>query len=126
MHQPVELEKTLATNLGWTNLTVQGDVLLGTPPERSHASPTISASVTVPAWTRENGATFRLMAEHGCFPFMSLSDGTGFTVTVGGVGRPFLLTVETADGEAALRTAIVSAVIRKLELLNSTTRKIRA
>lgn len=116
MDKYVEAEKKLAGLLGWTYKQPRRiGVSYGwfRPDGVMHISP--------PEWCRYNAAAFALMVEHGVRPTV-LGDSHVFADIIDDRGKILANVMTTLDQhpskEAAVRYAIVMAVIAKLEAQN--------
>jgi hypothetical protein len=68
---PLEVEIRLAMLLGWTNLYIMGESLIGTPPA---GAPQCRGQAIVPRWTRDWAACGPLLVENNVWPECSERD----------------------------------------------------
>lgn len=105
-----DLNKRLATLLGWTNIKDLGTALLGKP---TWVCDNSRDQVQIPDWEGKWEHCGPLISKYG---LLAAADG-GYVSASCGIGdfgdAPVAMCAE--DGEKALRHAIVSAAIRKLE-----------
>jgi hypothetical protein len=105
----LDLNRRLALLRGWTNLTEANGALLGTPPA---GAPRCREQAQVPDWAGDWRACGPLIAEQR----MSLAATTIDAIAgchLYGIGSCLL--ADYADDDAAMRAAIVTAAIVKLE-----------
>ncbi len=102
----IELDRELATLLGWT---IRNGHLCGLPPNYTGTL----WSMPVPRWTQSDADAFRLAVEHDVFPELWIGQ-----VWIGnGDDKHFVCEdpVNFSDKITAFRFAIVQAVINKLK-----------
>lgn len=104
---PLDLNRRLATALGWTNIIETGGALLGTPPE---GEPQCRGQAKVPDWTGDWRECGPLIGEHR----IDIDHWT--TVVQSHIAGELMGRSSCEDGrDEAARGAIVLAVVAKLE-----------
>lgn len=115
----IEAEKKLAELLGWTNILIKDEGMFagvyGSPPNPEEYGVSLGQRVSMPNWVMDNATVFALMVEHEVNP-------TYYDDEVMIDFRSLLLKevvhvfyVDHSNKEAAVRYAIVLAVIAKIE-----------
>lgn len=112
-HARTELNRQLATLLGWTRIEQAGQSLVGTPPWWAGNS---RGQAAVPDWEQDWVACGALMATYHCYPYAVQLPGR-LLLNANGPGRLYSPPEDAAryrSPEHAARAAVIKAVIRHL------------
>lgn len=115
MGQRNDLNRKLASLLGWTHFEAAGGALLGSPPWWAGNS---RGQAQVPDWEGDWRHAGALMAEHHCVPMVNydLVHGDVVVTLNPGLRQPVaVVAAEFRTIEDAYRVSIIKAVIQKLE-----------
>lgn len=105
----LDLNRRLATLLGWTNITETGGALLGTPPE---GEPQCRGQACVPDWAGDDGEALRLAVNLRIYLIIT---GVCTYAEYRSSGAPAIKELNGNDRYAATRRAIARAAIATLE-----------
>lgn len=112
----IDAEKSLAESLRWSDVHWSDECqnLVGIRPDKP--APDDGGRYLVPHWTRSNASAFELMVEHGCYPTEGKHNESELIWIFADLRCLAEANVGDHPGkEAAVRFAIVRAVIANLE-----------
>ncbi|HEY0586234.1 MAG TPA: hypothetical protein VGD52_08895 [Pseudoduganella sp.] len=112
MSTVLDLNRRLATTLGWSNIVDVGNALLGSPP---WAIPHARGQCAVPNWAGCWKDCGPLMVAYQIYPFADRFNPRAILAGCLETEYSIARISEHANEDAATRAAIVSAVIAKLE-----------